>query len=197
MFRLRLKELRERDSLSQAALAKQLGVSQSTVGMWESGKNNPEYETLIKISKFFNVSVDFLTGDNKNKGVKIPVLGYVQAGLPIEAIENIVDYEEISQQLSERGEFFGLTVRGNSMEPRIYAGDVVIVRKQTDVESGDIAVVLVNGNDATVKKVIKSANGIMLVALNSAYEPLFYSNEDIEKLPVSIIGKVVELRGKL
>lgn len=83
------------------------------------------------------------------------------------------------------------------MEPRILDGDVVIVKKQEDVESGDVAIVLVNGNEATVKRVKKQKNGITLIANNiSVYEPHYYSNEEIEDLPVRILGKVVELRGK-
>ncbi len=76
------------------------------------------------------------------------------------------------------------------------SGDVVIVRQQPDVESGEIAVVLVNGNEATVKKLIKKENGIMLQAFNPVYEPIFYSAQEIEELPVRVIGKVIELRGK-
>lgn len=131
------------------------------------------------------------------KGVKINVLGRVAAGLPIEAIENIIDTEEISEEMARTGEFFGLQIKGDSMEPRIYENDVVIVRKQEDAESGDIVIALVNGNDATCKRLIKYAGGISLVSLNSAkYEPLMFSNDDILEMPVKIIGKVIELRGK-
>ena len=83
------------------------------------------------------------------------------------------------------------------MEPKISDGDVVIVRRQPDVDSGDIAVVLVNGNDATVKRIKKSPQGVTLIPSNPAYEPMYYSNEEIESLPVTILGKVVELRAKL
>ena len=83
------------------------------------------------------------------------------------------------------------------MEPRFIEGDTVIVRRQPDVESGEIAIVLVNGDEATMKKILKQQSGITLIALNPAvYEPHFYTNEQIEELPVVIYGKVVELRGK-
>ena len=72
--------------------------------------------------------------------------------MPIEAIENIIDYEEIPEDLARRGEYFGLQVKGNSMEPRVLEGDVVIVRKQSCVESGEIGIIMVNGEDATMKK---------------------------------------------
>jgi repressor LexA len=127
----------------------------------------------------------------------IPVLGSVIAGIPIEAIEDIVDYEEIGEDILKTGsEFFGLKVKGDSMSPTLIAGDTIIVRKQEDCENGDIAVVLVNGNEATVKKVLKKETGIMLQPINPAYEPLSFTNKEINKLPVKIIGTVVELRRK-
>lgn len=133
----------------------------------------------------------------KSKGVRIPVLGNVAAGVPIEAIQEILDYEEITPELAKTGEFFALKIHGASMEPRMVEGDVVIVKRQDDVDSGDIAIVLVNGNDATVKRIRKQASGITLIATNtSVYEPHYYSNEEIANLPVKILGRVVELRAK-
>lgn len=175
--------------------------------MYERGKREPSFETLTAFSKFFNVDMNTLM-DSRNvavnnpsspvRAIKIPVLGTVVAGLPIEAVQNIIDYEDITPALAAQGEFFALQIKGQSMEPRICEGDVVIVRKQEDVESGDVAIVLVNGNEATVKRVKKTPEGITLIANNVAvYTPQFYSNKEIEELPVRIIGKVVELRGKL
>ena len=112
------------------------------------------------------------------------------------AIEDIIDYEEIPHSMAKSGDYFALQIKGDSMEPRIKEGDVVIVRKQPDVESGEVAIVLVNGDEATIKKVQKFNGGINLVPSNPAYEVKTYSNDDIESLPVSIIGKVVELRAK-
>lgn len=126
----------------------------------------------------------------------IPVLGDVAAGLPMMAEENIVDYEEVDPAMAASGELFGLRIKGSSMEPRIKEGDVVIVRKQEDVDTGDVAVVLVNGDSATVKRIKKETSGITLIPNNPAYDPKYYSNEDIQRLPVTIVGKVVELRGK-
>lgn len=202
MFSLKLKQLREELNMSQYDLAEKLHVAQSTVGMWESGKREPGHKTTTKLAAFFNVSVDELIGDDKAKpaspsrSVKIPVYGYIQAGIPIEAIEEILDYEEITPEMAATGDFFGLIIRGDSMQPRMHEGDVVIVRKQPDVDSGSVAVILVNGRDATVKKIIKTDTSLMLVPFNSAHEHTVYTAEQIEKLPVNIIGKVVELRGK-
>lgn len=204
---LTLKRLREEKEMTQAELGKALEISPSAIGMYEQGRRTPDIPTLKKIASYFNVSLDYLLGNSPAKaaqpkptgrGVRIPVLGRVVAGIPIEAVEEILDYEEITPELAATGEFFALKIRGHSMEPRMMEGDVVIVRRQDDVESGDIAIVLVNGNEATVKRVKKQEDGITLIATNtSVYEPHYYSNKEIEELPVRILGKVVELRGKL
>ena len=196
MFREQLKLLRNQKHLSQAQLAKEIGVSSSTIAMWESGEREPKnYETLEIIADFFNVNMELLlTGTIAP--TRIPVLGKVVAGIPLDAIEDIIDYEEIPHSMAKSGDYFALQIKGDSMEPRIKEGDVVIVRKQPDVESGEVAIVLVNGDEATIKKVQKFNGGINLVPSNPAYEVKTYSKDDIESLPVSIIGKVVELRAK-
>lgn len=130
------------------------------------------------------------------KGKKIPVLGHVAAGIPIEAITDILDYEEITEELARTGEFFGLKIKGDSMEPRIKEGDVVIVRQQPEVESGQIAIVRVNGDDATCKKYMKHEAGVSLVSFNPSYPPMFYTADEVCEKPIVIIGRVVELRGK-
>ncbi|MBP3328494.1 MAG: helix-turn-helix domain-containing protein [Clostridia bacterium] len=192
-----IKDLRNKKGLTQAQLARLCSVHQTAVSQWEKGRTDPDKESLKILSEVFGVPVDTImglsSGDNK---VIIPVLGYVRAGIPIEAVEEILDYEEISPQLAATGEFFALKIRGNSMEPRICENDVVIVRKQSDVDSGDVAVVLVNSMDATVKKVVKKGTSLSLVPFNTNYDVMIYTAEEVSRLPVSIIGKVVELRGK-
>lgn len=130
------------------------------------------------------------------KGVVINVLGRVAAGIPIEAVTDIIDTEEIPEEMAVTGEFFGLQIHGDSMEPRMCEGDVVIVRQQDDAESGDVVIAMINGNDATCKRLRKYRDGIELISNNPSYDPMFFSNEEIETKPVKIIGKVVELRGK-
>lgn len=127
----------------------------------------------------------------------IPVYSRVAAGIPLEASGEIVDAEEIPIALAKTGEFFGLKVVGNSMEPKVSEGDTVIVRKQSDAESGELVVVLVNGSDATLKRLKKLRDGIMLISSNPAYDPICYTADEIRTLPVQIVGKVVELRAKL
>ena len=197
----RIKELRLSKAIKQVDFAKMLGVSQATVSGWESEKYQPDRDTLIKMASYFDVSVDYLIGNSpikkeKKKGVQVPVLGDVRAGYPMEAVENIIDYEEINEETARRGEFFALRIKGDSMEPRFVEGDVVIVRKQETADSGDIVVALVNGDSATIKKLKRHQNGITLMPTNPTYEPMYYSNEEIMELPVTILGKVVELRAK-
>lgn len=196
----RLKEARKSVKLTQQEVANYIGISQNCYSNWETGRNNIDSESLNKLSRLFGKSVDFLIGESipepSTGGVWVPVLGDVAAGIPIEAIENIIDYEEIPKELASQGEFFALRIKGDSMVPRMLDGDVVIVKQQQDCETGDVAVVLVNGESATVKLIKKMPNGIMLKPFNANFDPMFYSKEDIAKLPVRIIGRVVELRGK-
>lgn len=200
----RIKELRLDKGLSQESLAKILNVHQTAVSQWEKSRTMPDIELLTKMARHFDVSIDYLLGNeiaaehHKTKnGVTIPVLGAIAAGVPIEAIEDILDYEEIPIEWTKDGsDFFGLRIKGNSMEPRIREDDIVIVRKQPDVNSGDVAVVFINGENATVKKIVKHENGLSLVPFNAVYTPKFFTDEEVISLPITIIGKVVELRGK-
>ena len=197
-----LKVLRKRDRMTQAEVAAKLGVDRSTYAKYETGQSEPNFETVQALAAMFGVSADFLisgtsAGIRSPGGISIPVLGDVAAGIPIEAIENVVDYEEIDAALAATGEFFGLRIKGASMEPRIREGDVVIVRKQEDADTGDTAVVLVNGDSATVKRIKKEPDGgLWLLPNNPAYDPQHFSPSEVAEKPVHIIGKVVELRGK-
>lgn len=189
--------------MNQADLANRLSVNKSVVSSWLSGSRYPRMNTMEKIANIFNIEKSDLI-ENKSqeesptrhaKGIRIPVLGRVAAGIPIEAITDIDDWEEIPESLAKTGEYFALRIKGESMSPKLQPGDVVIVKKQNDVDTGDTAIVLVNGNDATVKQIKKTETGIMLVGLNvEVYQPHFYSNKEIDELPVQIIGKVIESR---
>ena len=203
LFSKRLSEMMQRENINQVELSRIIGVSESTVGKWILCKSMPRMGIIQKLADHFHVGKSYFLEEAPKdssptgRGVRIPVLGRVVAGIPIEAVEEILDYEEITPELAATGEFFALQVKGESMEPTLRDGDVVIVKKQPTVDSGDIAIVLVNGNDATVKEIKESAAGITLIGHNVAvYTPQFYSNADIEKLPVQVIGKVVEMRRK-
>lgn len=274
MFALRLKELREERGLSQQSFANKLKISQSTVGMWESGKREPGFDMVIVIAEFFQCSVDYLLGCNKSdykyaretckqlyeksnftvqyienylsvnyqtfrswysgtgdyfssiEGItkladmfnvpidtmlgreskiitsiespynpivhKIPILGYISAGLPIYAEEHIEDYTYTER--NGGAEYFALKVKGDSMSAaKINDGDLLIVRRQDMVENGEIAVVIVNEDDATVKRFRKEGDLVQLIpqSYNPDHPLQVY---DIKNTHVRVLGKVVECK---
>lgn len=200
-FRINLKKYLQQKNKKQYDLAKYLNVTPATISYYIKGTYVPRMDKVDKIAEFFNIERSDLIGHNeqvyeppKPKMIKIPVLGEVAAGIPIDAIENIIDYEEITENLAHTGEFFGLKIKGDSMYPMICDKDIVIVRKQPNVENGEVAIVLVNGNEATCKKIKKDTQGITLVPKNPEYKEKTYTNKEIQTLPVTIIGKVIELR---
>lgn len=203
-FKDRLKDLRVQKGLTQEELGQKVGLRKAAIYKYEKGLVvNLKRSTIEKLANVLDVPATYLmcmTDDvaiTRPKGVKIPILGSVAAGVPITAISNIEDYEEITPDMAKLGKHFALRVKGASMSPRIDNNDIVIVRQQAFVNNGDVAVVLVNGDEATVKEIKKLPDGLMLIGWNtSVYPPKVYSKEDVEKLPISIIGKVVELRRK-
>lgn len=200
-IKLRRKEL----GLTQVQLGEMVHKSSQVVSNWERGYTTAmSPEDLQNIAQALNVHISELM-DNPAPAqppaqkvthytYRIPVVGRVAAGQPILAQEEIIDYEYIDERLHKGGDqYFGLVVKGSSMEPTIHDGDTIIVRVQETVENGQIAVVLVDGEDATVKEVKESEDGLTLIGHNVAvYTPHFYSREEVEKLPVHIIGRVIQ-----
>lgn len=206
----RIKMLRKDRNFTQEYLSDYLHVGKSTISQYETGRRIPSDETKKMLASLFGVSVDYLIGNSDNPqlssnlrplsegltaGIKIPVLGKVPAGVPIEAVEDIIDEIELTATMAnDRHEYFALLVSGNSMYPEYMDGDIVIVRKQETAETGDDVVAYVNGYDATLKRLVRSMRGITLRPLNPEFEPHTYSNEEIESIPVRIAGIVVEQR---
>jgi repressor LexA len=193
--------LRKKKGLTQMQLAKLIGVSTSTVAMWETGQRKPDRHTVIKLRDFFAVGYEELLGVEpawrpQVEDIPVPVAGYIRAGMPIAAAENIIGYENISQSLASSGEIFALKVRGDSMEPKISDGDIVLVRKQPTAENGQTVVVMVGREEATVKKIYFQKDGVTLVPTNPSYMPMHYDAIECENLPVTIVGVVIELRCK-
>lgn len=206
-------------------LADKSGVNKASISQYINGSHSPSNISSGKMAKIlkvnplwlmgFDVPMEltiktshmkinpltenvYVTGDGQlhKFQTKIKVLGHVAAGIPIEAIEDIIDIEEITEDLARTGTFFGLKIKGDSMAPAICNGDVVIVRQQNDAENGEIVIATVNGNEATCKRLRKYATGIELISNNPSYDTFEFSNEDIIEKPVTIIGKVIELRRK-
>ena len=195
-----LKKYLKINNISRNQLSESLGISYSTISDWINGKAYPRIDKIEMMANYFGINKSDLVEEHfmeeKSQGLQIPVLGTVAAGIPISAVEDILDYEEVPQSWENQGEFFGLRIKGDSMKPDINDGDTVIVRQQSTANNGDVVIALVNGDDATCKKFEKLDNGIMLISNNSEYSPMYFSNEEVVTKPVVIIGRVVELRRK-
>lgn len=208
-----LKNLRVSLGFSQQDVGDKLGVSQSAVSAWERNNKLPSMQNLIDLSKIYGVSVEelskgeripvkkeieYVPSDRTKRFIRVPVIGRIPAGIPIEAIEDIEDWEDFPISDTVPGHrYFALKIKGDSMEPEYRDGDTIIIQEQEDCQSGDDCAVMVNGNDCTFKRVRKQGNGINIVPLNQKYEPVFYSWADVENTPVRIIGICVEVRRKV
>ena len=208
-----IKNYRLSKGISQRDFAKLVNCSNSYIAMLEKNINyktkkniSPTIEIVNNIAQAMGYNLDDflkLLDDNQpiivntKKSTTIIVYGTIPAGIPIEMIEDIIDTEEITEDML-RGdkEYFGLKIKGDSMYPEYLNGDIIILEKVADAESGSDCVVMVNGNEGTFKRIYKTESGLILQPLNSSYEPLNFTKEDLERLPVKIIGKVVELRRK-
>lgn len=200
----RFKECREKRGYSQQQLCIMLGLKGSSVSNWESGKTKPNRNNLQRLARLYGVSMDYLLGEEEkdktaesSNALRVPVLGSIPAGVPIEAIEDILDWEEVPADWGRGGkEYFALKVHGNSMLPEYRDGDVVIFHKQETCESGQDCAVMVNGDDATFKRVKITDRGVMLQALNPDYESYPYTSKEWEESNGKILGVVAELRRK-
>ncbi len=196
-----LRKAMEKAEINATELSEKTGISKSTISRYLSGGYIAKQKNLLKLSLALHVEPKFLFSDAVEeldanlKVYNIPIVGKVVAGTPIDAIENITDYIRVTNPAAADGSYYALHVTGASMEPEMREGDLVIVHKQDYFDSGDICIVLVNGDEATVKKVIKSDQGITLIGFNATvYPPHFYNVRQVEELPVRVIGKVKEVR---
>lgn len=209
-----IKKYRINHELSQRAFASRTSLSPSYINTLEkiyNPKTQKPYsvttDVALELANAMNIKIEDLLNmlnndqefniNNDNNSAVVFVYGTIPAGIPMECIEDIIDTEEISTDMLQGGkQYFGLRVKGNSMEPEYLDGDTLILEKVDDCESGDDCVVMVNGNDGTFKRVFKNENGIILQPLNPSYSPMVYTNDQIENLPVRIIGVVEEFRRK-
>ena len=198
-----LKAARKAKGLTQIEVSNFIGLTQGTYSQWENGKVKIDPMSLSRLAKLFDVTTDYLLGkdDQPNPVVlRVPVYRKVPAGIPLEAIEDVVDWEELPQSMAKGGkEYFALRVSGDSMWPEYLDGDVVIVRRAQICTSGDVCVVYVNGYDATLKevKLDEAAGTLTIVPRNPSYPPRTFTRQEIQELPVTIAGVVVELRRKI
>lgn len=205
-----LQKLLDERGITATDVARETGISRSSLTDWKKGRSTPKYEKRKKIADMFGVTVDYLDGvspfpygEEKNfevcsesNTVTIPILGRVPAGIPIEAVTDRIGEIEIA---SPRGDdkYWALKVKGDSMYPKIIDGDIVIFREQQACENGDICVVRVNGTDATLKKVVKNGDSIILQPLNPDFEPLVFSDSVVDQPSLEVIGVAKEIRREL
>ena len=196
-------------------LLKHLGLqSKSTIYRYMNAEMTPKLTTIKAIAEFYNVNPTWLMGfdvpkksiiNRHSSSAIVFVYGTIPAGIPMEMIDDIIGTEEISvDMLNGDKQYFGLEIKGHSMEPDYHDGDIIILLKQDNCENGEDCVVTINGNEATFKRVFKNENGITIQPLNTSrdsegkliYEPVSYTNEQIEKMPIKILGVFEELRRK-
>lgn len=209
-FAKRLRIAMDDNGFRQADIIRITGLSSSHISQYLSGKRNPKQENIYLLASALGVSPMWLMGkddktdnhilskvDTASNTIRIPILGTVAAGYNYFAEQNYIGELQAEGTLSPGGdELFALQIKGDSMSPRIMEGDTVIVSKTAKIDTGDIVIALVNGEEATCKRLQKFTGGIALVPLNPNYQPMFFSDEQIETLPVKIIGKVIENRQK-
>lgn len=161
-------------------------------------------DKAVEISEYLKLDVfELLDEDDTQKLLsmgsgkveRVPVLGRVAAGVPIRAYEDLVGWEDLPAYAVKGDSYFGLLIKGDSMEPAIMNRDIVIVKEQPDAEDGQIVIALVNGNDGVCKRLKKYDDGtIALVSDNPAYSPMYFNNGEIDTTPIKILGIVKELR---
>lgn len=208
-----LKKARDLKGISLREVDKQTGISYTHLNMIENGKRNVTPALLRNLAQLYDINyldlyekagyIDLIENEKAEmlkkigaiplsdiETVKIPILGTVKAGYDYLAQENIIDYIAFKIDGSDKENYYALNVVGDSMEPLFDDGDTVIVHKQDDFENGENCVVLINGNEATIKKVYKGNTGIELKAINPYYPPRIFTEEEVKNLPVKVIGVV-------
>ncbi len=210
-FSTNLKYLRETKGLSQNKLAEKIGVNQTTIARWEDDNRVPTIDNAIDVSNALNIPLEVLLGkdlrfDNaevvklEQNIVKIPVFGTIKAGIPIESQSDIIDYVDIPNDwLIGDKNFFGLKISGDSMFPKYLEEDIVIFEQCDDIErynNKDVAV-MINNTESTFKKILVNDQGIVLQPYNTAYDIMMFSKEQVEQLPIKVVGVAREKRTKI
>ena len=211
-----ISEYRKKHNMSMEDFHRVSGISKSYIGFLEKGAHpqtgkpiTPSYNSVMKAAKAFGIHVDTLMHminediciedddiilmTNYQNSISIPVMGRVAAGSPIDAIEDVIDYVVIPEDMAAQDEYFGLKIKGRSMEPQIFDGDIVIVRKSAVAETGDIVIATVHSDDAVCKKLKTNKSKTILRSLNHDFEDIDVTGDTSFR----ILGVVVELRRKL
>lgn len=200
MLKERLKRLRKKHTLTQSALAARLGVTQQAVAKWESGRSVPDHSLLLPLSALYGVSADYLLGAENplmedsvlpcGDFSLVPVVGTVKAGFGREAFEDISGSHPA--EVRDPEDYFYLIVQGDSMEPRIRAGDLALVHRQNTLQNGDLGVLVLRGGEGTLKRFFMENGAVRLESFNPSSPALEVSGEDLNEL--FILGRVVETK---
>lgn len=206
-FAERFSDLVKNSSIEVSKLAEMLGIkSKSTIYRYMNGEMAPKLTTVKYASEIFNVNPLWLMGYDVDKYVTktdslgnpvvpVPLLGVVKAGYDYLAQENWIGTVDVETSLVGDGkDYFALKIKGDSMAPVFIENDIVIIRKQNDCENNEFAVVIINGDEGTLKKIKKTDSGIILQPLNPAYGPVMYTKEEMETIPIIIVGVVKQLK---
>lgn len=183
----------------QKQVCSDLNIKETTFSDWINAKNYPRIDKIEMLANYFGVKKSDLierhTANTSSNAIRVPVFASIPTDMSLSAAEGTLGYEEMPEHMAAIGTFFGLKIKDQSMEPQIQIDDVVIIQQVSDIDSGSIAIAMVN-EETTCRKVVKQTSGISLVPINPAFNPMFFSNEEVEAKSVQIIGKVIELRRK-
>lgn len=200
-------ETLKKRKITQRQLAEAVGVSTGNVTDWKSGKGRPNPEKLVEIADYLNCSVHYLLGKTDDPTpiksnittvigseniYQIPVFESVSAGFGAYASNDIIDFMPIViKNPHDASDTIAIKVSGDSMYPKIEDGDIAVVRRQTSVDKGDIAVLLLDGEEGLVKRVIYDTDWIELQSINPEYKPKRFEGAEVQRLQV--VGKVIQI----
>lgn len=205
-FANRLRSAMDIRNIKASELSEKSNIPKSAISQYLSGLYEAKQKSIFKLATVLDVSEAWLMGLDVpmtknikidklgNPVIEIPILGTVKAGYDYLAQENWIGTVDIDKKLAESGEFFALKIKGDSMAPVLIEDDIVIIKKQDDFDSGDIVVAIVNGDEATIKKGKKSESKILLQPFNTNYDPLIFTKEEMDTIPVRIVGIVKQLK---
>lgn len=210
-FMKNIKYVREKRGLSQSKLAEMIDVNQTTIARWEDENRIPTIDKAIQVSNILNIPLDILVGKNlqfdnvepvniDSNIIKIPVFGTIKAGIPIESQSDIIDYVEIPKIWTRGGKkFYGLKISGDSMFPKYNEDDIVIFEQNDDTTlyHGKDVAIMINGTESTFKKLLLNEQGIVLQPYNTGYDIMMFSKEDVEQLPIKVVGIAREKRTRI
>ncbi len=194
-------------NIKATELSEKTGIAKSSLSEYINGKYEAKQDGVYLLAKALDVNEAWLMGLDVpmerniktdilgNPVVSLPLLGTVKAGYNYLAQENWIGTVDVETSLVGDGkDYFALKVKGDSMAPVFIEDDIVIIKKQNDCENNEFAVVIINGDEGTLKKIKKTDNGIILQPLNPAYGPVMYTKEEMETIPIIIVGVVKQLK---